>query len=87
MYIELDFIVMPFAVVFFICWFAFSLLIIFKPHSWIDFQNKLSKHYGYQWIITDEKKFSTIHKRAGILLLVFGIIFVIIFIAGLIRIQ
>jgi len=86
MYIELDFIVRPFAIVFFICWFAFSLLIVLKPRSWINFQNRVSKHYGYEWVVTDENKFLNTHRRAGILLIIFGMVFATVLLVGLIRI-
>jgi hypothetical protein len=84
MYIEFDIILKPFVVVFFICWFAFSLLIMFRPYAWFEYQNKLSGQYGYQWTVTDEQKFLKTHRRVGMLLIVFGAIFVVILAGGFI---
>ena len=51
MYFNLDFIIAPFLTILMIVWFAFCLLLIFKPHAWIDLQNKHSKLYGFEWRI------------------------------------
>jgi hypothetical protein len=65
-------VIVPFVVVFFICWFAFSLLLIFKPQEWFDFQNRYLHQYGFEWRVFDEKKFLAVNRRAGILLIVLG---------------
>lgn len=85
MYIELNFIFKPFLIAFFICWVAFSLLLIFKPHLWIDFQNRYSKSYGYQLMVTDEKRFLSTFRNSGILLLIFGVLFIVFFCSGFFR--
>jgi uncharacterized membrane protein YesL len=66
-------VIMPFVMVFFICWFAFVLLLMFKPQAWFDFQNRHSRKYGFEWHIVDEQKFVAIHKRVGGWLIVLGI--------------
>lgn len=81
---QFDFIVGPFLSVFVICWIAFCALLITKPRSWIEMQNRYSRAYGFEWKITDDDKFVATHKRAGVLLLVFGLIFAFILIARLI---
>ena len=81
---QFDIIIAPFLTVLMFFWFAFCLVLIFKPFAWHNMQNKYSRAYGFQWTITDEKKFVSIHRRAGILLLIFGLLFVIILIAKLI---
>lgn len=81
---QFDIVIAPFLTVFIIFWIIFCLLLILKPHTWIDMQNRHSKSYGFEWKITDEEKFINTHKRAGILLLVFGLIFAFILIARLI---
>lgn len=81
---QFDIIIGPFLAVFMICWILFCLLLILKPYSWIEIQNKYSRPYGFEWKITDENKFTMVHKRAGILLLIFGLVFAFILIARLI---
>ena len=81
---QFDLVIGPFLAVFIIFWILFCLLLIFKPHSWIEMQNRHSRAYGFEWKITDEKKFVSIHKRTGILLLIFGLVFAIVLIARLI---
>ncbi|MBM3249085.1 MAG: hypothetical protein FJZ10_06695 [Candidatus Omnitrophica bacterium] len=81
---QFDIVIGPFLAVFIICWIIFCLLLILKPYSWIEMQNRYSRPYGFEWKITDEKKFVTVHKRAGILLLIFGLLFALILIARLI---
>jgi uncharacterized membrane protein YcgQ (UPF0703/DUF1980 family) len=66
-------VIMPFVIVFFICWFAFSLLLIIKPHAWFDFQNRHSRQYGFEWHLLDEKKFTAIHRKVGFWLIVLGV--------------
>ena len=83
---QFDVIIRPFLVAFVICWTVFCLLLILKPRAWFKMQNRHTKAYGYEWRITNEKKFDSTHKRAGILLLVFGAIFTLILIARLITI-
>jgi hypothetical protein len=66
-------VIMPFVMVFFICWFAFSLLLMLKPRAWFDFQNRHSRKYGFEWNMLDEGKFLAIHKRVGLWLIALGI--------------
>jgi len=66
-------VIIPFLVVFFICWFAFSLLLILKPRAWFDFQSNYLRQYGFEWRIFDEKKFLTTNRRAGTWLMVLGV--------------
>jgi len=74
MVIQIDNIVfVPFLVVFFLCWFAFSLLLIINPHAWFDFQSRYLRQYGFEWRVFDEQKFKTTNKRAGIWLIVLGV--------------
>lgn len=65
-------VIVPFLVVFFICWFSFSFLLIFKPHAWFDFQNRYLKQYGFEWRIFDEQKFLTTNRKSGFWLTVLG---------------
>ncbi|MDP2939137.1 MAG: hypothetical protein Q8O13_03525 [Candidatus Omnitrophota bacterium] len=65
-------VVVPFIIVFFLCWFAFCIILISKPQSWLDFQNRFTRQYGLEWKVTDEKKFSTVNKKAGWWLIVLG---------------
>lgn len=65
-------VVVPFIIVFFICWFAFCAILIIKPLSWIEFQNRFTKQYGLEWKITDEKRFVTVNKKSGWWLVVLG---------------
>jgi hypothetical protein len=83
---QFDIVIGPFLLVFVICWILFCLLLILKPDAWLHMQNKYSRSYGFEWRIIDEEKFTKTHKRAGILLLVFGLIFILILISRLIAI-
>lgn len=83
---QFDIIMGPFLAVFVICWFLFCLLLIIKPRMWLEMQNRYSRAYGFEWKITDEEKFVKTHKRAGILLLIFGLVFAAILIFRLITI-
>jgi uncharacterized membrane protein len=65
-------VIVPFLVVFFIFWFVFSLVIIFQPHAWVEFQNRHSRKYGFEIKVFDEAKYVSVHKRAGFWLVVLG---------------
>jgi hypothetical protein len=65
-------VIVPFLAVFFLFWFAFSLLLVMNPRAWFDFQSKYLRQYGFEWRIFDEQKFKTTNKRAGIWLIVLG---------------
>lgn len=85
-----NWVIVPFIIVFFLCWFAFCALLIFKPHSWMDFQNRQSKKYGFEWRIVDDKKFVEVNKKAGFWLIVLGVCVVLIvtgFISGIIPLM
>ncbi len=80
----------PFLFVFFICWFAFCLLLILKPHAWLNFQSRRSQQYGFEWRITDEKKFVSTHRKAAFWLMVMGICLALIiagFVTGFIPVN
>jgi len=81
---DFDVIIGPFLVVLMFFWIVFSLFLIFRPFDWINMQNRRSKAYGFEIKIIDESKFVSTRKRSGILLLIFGVIFIIILVAGLI---
>ncbi len=81
-----DIVILPFAIVFCILWIVFSLLIILKPLEWIEFQNKRSRKYGFEMRVIDQERYISVNKRAGILLLVFGVVLFAIIAFGLIKI-
>lgn len=79
----------PLLIVFFICWFVFCLLLIFKPHAWINTQNRYLKQQGIEIRIFDEKKFIRVYRMAGFWLIVLGICLSVIiywYIVGLLSI-
>lgn len=65
-------VIIPFIIVFFICWFAFCAILIIRPMSWIEFQNRFTRQYGLEWKILDEKRFIEVNKRSGTWLMVLG---------------